>query len=49
MKVTEIGDTEVVDDIDVIDVDSSDDIVELVGFEGYDPEEDVIVLEFEDG
>ena len=45
---TEIGDSDVVD---VIDVDSSDDdIPELVGFEGEDPEEeDVIVLDIEDG
>ena len=45
---TEIADTEVVD---VIVVDSSDDdIAELIGFEGDDPEEeDVIFLEIEDG
>ena len=45
---TEIGDTE---SYDIIDVDSSDDdIAELVGFEGDDPEEeDVIVLDIEDG
>ena len=51
-KVTEIGDTEVVDviDVDVIDVDSSDDdIAQLVGFEGDDPEEeDVIFLDGEE-
>ena len=45
IEFVEFADTKDVDVIDVVVDSSDDDIAELVGFEGDDPEEDVIDLE----